>query len=218
MGKHTTLSREEYAKKFKDQMNRYNYIPQKGEIIMQAKPPYPDYWFVSNKGYIFTAYYKDLHILSDNPTEMGLKNKDGKRTNKKWRYVFDKKFIPAWKVFADHFCEYDFSGFEDEETEIHHIRKRSLFNADEGDLCNSADNLQILPHSVHKGLTTFSNKTAEEHEKNIKEKVEDPKLPRYAVDLESYLKILQKINPNGVISIMDGDKVKAYQMKDIKFF
>ena len=64
MGKHTTLTREEYAEKFNEQMNRYNYIPQDGEVIIQCKESCPPYWFISNKGYLFTAYYNDIRIIS----------------------------------------------------------------------------------------------------------------------------------------------------------
>ena len=55
MGKHTTLTREDYANKFNEQMSRFNYIPQDGEHIKQCEAPYPDYWFASDKGYVFTA-------------------------------------------------------------------------------------------------------------------------------------------------------------------
>lgn len=219
MSKRKKLSREQYEKKFKDQMNRYNYIPQEGEIIVQCKEKYPLYWFISNKAYLFSVYRNNIKIIKPNYRPCG---KDKKEHD--WYYTYkesNKKHvtkISQHKLIAEHFCECKFTNCENENKEIHHIQKRSLFNAHEGNLCNKADNLQTLPYSVHQDLTTFSHKTVEEHEKNIKEKVEDPKLPCYAVDLESYLKILQKINPNGVISIMDGDKVKAYQMKDIKFF
>ena len=49
MTKRKKLTPEHYVEKFKDQMSRFNYIPRDGEIIVQAKAPYPSYWFVSNK-------------------------------------------------------------------------------------------------------------------------------------------------------------------------
>ena len=45
-------SREEYRKKFNEQMNKFNYIMQDGEKIVQCKAPYPVYWFISNKGFL----------------------------------------------------------------------------------------------------------------------------------------------------------------------
>lgn len=44
------LTRQQYSDKFDQQMERFNYIPQPGEMIHQCSAPYPDYWFLSNKG------------------------------------------------------------------------------------------------------------------------------------------------------------------------
>lgn len=230
MGKHKVLTREEYAEKFNEQMNRFNYIPQEGEVIVQAKAPYPDYWFVSNKGYVFTAYYKDVQVLCDNPTEQGLKNKAGKRAGKKWRYRSSKipgGDVPSWKVVADHFCKCEFSGYEGEEKDIHHIQKRATFQPDEGHLCNRADNLQILPKSVHKELTKFSSKTSEEYDKEIEAKIKKSGCPQYYTNdlmslIEPLLKELKKNGAAGAIYLMDESdpnniKAKAYTLNDIEF-
>ena len=200
MGKHTTLTRKEYANKFNEQMNRFNYIPQEGEVIVQAKAPYPDYWFVSNKGYVFTAYRSSKIPGGD---------------------------VPAWKVVADHFCECEFPGYEDEEKDIHHIQKRATFQSDEGHLCNRADNLQILPKSVHKELTKFSSKTSEEYDKEIEAKIKKSGCPQYYTNdlmslIEPLLKELKKNGAAGAIYLMDESdpnniKAKAYTLNDIEF-
>ncbi len=179
--KRKTLTREEYKEKFKKQMNKFVYIPQAGEVIKQCKFPYPDYWFASNKGYIFTAYYKNVKILSNNPTEQGLKNKSGERAGKKWRYhnpITDKD-VSMWKVIADTFCKNEFTGYENEKTHIHHIKKRHTFTTEEGNLCNQSENLQILPESIHKELNHYHSKTSDEIDKEFATKAEKAKCPVY---------------------------------------
>lgn len=206
MSKKKVLTREEYAEKFNEQMNRFNYIPQEGEVIVQAKAPYPDYWFVSNKGYVFTARYKDVKILKDNPTEQGLKNKAGLRAGKKWRYSNEGKDVPAWKVIADTFCENEFTGYEDEKNHIHHIQKRQTFKPEEGKLCNRADNLQILPESIHRELNHYHSKTTDELDKEVEKKVLKSGCPVYAFTEEQLEMILinaiRSSLANGVEPIM----------------
>jgi len=168
MSKKKQLTREEYAKKFKDQLQRANYQLKEGEKIIQCRDPYPDYWFISNQGYIFTAFYNDLHILNDNPTEQGLKDKDGKRRGKKWRYVSDKcGDVTAWKIMAEYFltCEFDLE--DGEKVDIHHIKPRSDFEPDQGSECNRPDNLQILPERIHAELSKY---TSPNYEKNSEKK------------------------------------------------
>ena len=54
MRKYKKYTREECSKKFDDlMMNTFNYVMQEGEQIVQCKEPYPAYWFMSNKGYLF---------------------------------------------------------------------------------------------------------------------------------------------------------------------
>ena len=190
MSEKKVLTRKEYAEKFNEQMNRFNYIPQAGEQIRQCKTPYPDYWFASDKGYLFTAYYKDVKILNDNPTEQGLKNKSGLRAGKKWRYSNEGKDVPAWKVIADTFCENEFTGYEDEKNHIHHIQKRQTFTPEEGHLCNRADNLQILPKSIHKELTHYASKTNEEIDEELWQKIKKSGCPVYQFTEEQLEKIL----------------------------
>lgn len=157
------LTREQYKEKFDKQMERFNYIPQEGEKIVQCNLPYPEYWFLSNKGYLFSVYRDEITILNDNPTEQGRKNKSGERAGKKWRYASNSlpgRDVSAWKIMADHFCECEFSGhkYKDEKREIHHIRDRKSFEANEGHLCNCAENIQILPKSIHEMVTRYGKK------------------------------------------------------------
>lgn len=226
------LTREEYAEKFKEQMNRFNYIPQAREYIKQCEAPYPDYWFASNAGYVFTAYYKDVRILSDNPTETGLKNKNGVRTGKKWRYYnpLTNKFVPSWKVIADTFCENEFTGYENESEHIHHIQKRQTFKPEEGSLCNRAENLQKLPTPIHKDLTHYASKTNEELDKETEKKAIKSGCPRYSFTKEKLeLFLIQAIRSclaNGAEPIFfsktitdDTSQIKAeaHPIKSIEF-
>ena len=63
MRKYKKYTREECSKKFDDlMMNTFNYVMQEGEQIVQCKEPYPAYWFMSNKGYLFSAYGNKIRI------------------------------------------------------------------------------------------------------------------------------------------------------------
>ena len=61
-------------------MNTFNYVMQEGEQIVQCKEPYPAYWFMSNKGYLFSAYGNKIKVVKPNHRYTGTKNKDGSRT------------------------------------------------------------------------------------------------------------------------------------------
>lgn len=230
MGKHKVLTREEYAEKFNEQMNRYNYIPQAGEHIKQCEAPYPDYWFASDKGYVFTAYYKDVKILNDNPTEQGLKNKSGVRAGKKWRYSNEGKDVPTWKVIADTFCENEFTGYENESEHIHHIQKRQTFEPNEGKLCNRAENLQKLPTPIHRELNHYHSKTMKELDEETQEKIIKSGCPVYGFTeegLEQFLiQAIRSSLANGVEPIIytttitdDVSQIKAeaHPVKSIEF-
>ena len=86
MGKHKVLTREEYAEKFDKLFSKLNYIPQAGEKIVQCKEGYPSYWFISNKGYVFSVYKNNIEVIKPNFDCTGKANKEGKRAGKGWRY------------------------------------------------------------------------------------------------------------------------------------
>lgn len=181
MGKKKRLSREEYAEKFEELFSKINYIPQSGEKIVQCKEPYPDYWFVSNKGYVFSVYKNNIKVIKPNFDCTGKANKEGKRVGKGLRYgtrISGNKNLTRYdmgKLMTDHFTENEFKS--DEDTEIHHIRKRKNFESNEAQFCNRADNLQILPVSIHKKLTQYSNKTNKELDLNIDQKIKKSECP-----------------------------------------
>lgn len=55
MSRKKIYTREQYYDQFCRLMNRLNYIPEEGEVIVQANKNYPQYWFISNKGRVFTV-------------------------------------------------------------------------------------------------------------------------------------------------------------------
>lgn len=171
------LTREEYAKKFEKLFAKLYYIPQAGEEIVQCKDQYPSYWFISNKGYLFSVYTQKIKILTPNFDRTGKTNQSGERAGMSWRYGtrLDKPQranltrYDMSKLIADHFKENEFTS--DEDTEIHHISKKMTYSEDEAQKCNSADNLQILPKSVHRELTRFAGKTESDFNKELKNKL-----------------------------------------------
>lgn len=161
MIKRKKISREEYMKKFKTQFEKLNYIPQEGEVIVQCGEGYPNYWFVSNKGYLFSAYYRNLKVIKPNFDHTNKPNKEGIRTGNVWRVTMNgkessTKFTLA-KIVADCFCKNEFRC--DEVTETHHIKKRASFAENEPQKSNQKENLQILPKSIHTDLTHYAGKT-----------------------------------------------------------
>ena len=195
MTKRKKLTPEHYVEKFKDQMSRFNYIPRDGEIIVQAKAPYPSYWFVSNKGYVLSVHDNNLKILNDNSNYEGRKNKDGERTELKWRYKninLPGGEVSAWKIVSDHFCECPFTGYEDEEKEIHHVKKKATFNPDESKECNQAANLQVLPKSIHDQLTNFAAKTVEKQDAEREEKARKAGIESQKLIQEQLLDLLRQ--------------------------
>ena len=92
MRKYKKYTREECSKKLDDlMMNTFNYVMQEGEQIVQCKEPYPAYWFMSNKGYLFSAYGNKIKVVKPNHRYTGTKNKDGSRTGQDWYYEYKVK-------------------------------------------------------------------------------------------------------------------------------
>lgn len=186
------ISREEYKEKFDRQMNELNYILQDGEQIVQCKAPYPAYWFVSNKGYLFSAYFEQIRILKANHRYIGAKNKDGIRTGQDWYYEYTvkgqhNKHIPMHKLIGEHFLKNEFTSQNDE---VHHVRKKSLYKPNEAQKCNEADNLQLLPREIHKNLTHYASKPCEEHDKELEEKIKNADCPSFQFSQEQFQDLL----------------------------
>ena len=194
MGKHKKYTREEYQTKFNDlMMNNFNYILQDGEQIVQCKAPYPGYWFVSNKGYLFSVYTGKIRVIKPNHRYTGVKNKEGIRTGQDWYYEYTEagkkynKHVSMYKVISDHFCKAE---FDSEDKEIHHIRKKQLYAVNDGKICNSADNLQLLPREVHKELTRYAGKTNAENDRILEQKVKKADCPSYQCTQEQFQNLI----------------------------
>lgn len=195
---HTELTREYYFNKFNRMMEEMNYIAQEGEQIVQCREPHPAYWFISNKGRLFSVYGNSLRVVTPNFDRSGKKNKNGERNGRQWRYGThynrtagepNQKYEMS-RLIAEYFPQNIFNS--DEPMEVHHIRKRSNFSKDEASACNNIDNLQTLPQSVHKQLTYFAGRTQEELEADVQRKVEAAKAPTFFVTQEQLLSLLEE--------------------------
>lgn len=184
------LTREEFKEKFDRMMESYNYIPEDGEIIIQCHAPYPDYWFLSNMGYLLSCYKRGITIVKPNPKPTGKKNKDGSRSGRSWEYEYhvkgekNNRHIDMHKIMAEHFLLNEFETLED--VDIHHIRPKNTFKENEPQFCNRVSNLQALPKSVHKDLTHKYGKTDEEYEEEARKRaekagIETKPLPKHMV-------------------------------------
>lgn len=208
MGKHKELSAEQYKEKFDELFSRINYIPQEGEKIVQCRHPHPPYWFISNKGYIFSAYKRNLEIVKPIFDRTGIANKSGERNGKSWRYGtrYQKSAtapLNRWdmgKMIVEYFEENEF--LMDEETEVHHKKKRSNFSENEAQKCNRIDNLQTLPKSIHKELTKYASKTSKEIDEDMEKKIQKSGCPVYQFTQEQlqaiFINALQSCLKQGV--------------------
>ena len=188
------LTREEYRKKFELLMSKFNYVPQEGEIIVQCHEQYPPYWFISNKGYLFSAFYNDLKMIEPIFDRTGKANAAGERPGKQWRYSRRKESgsnlqrYNMSQMIAEHFLQSEFD--TDEDLETHHIKKRTTFQPEEAAKCNRADNLQLLPKSIHRKLTHYASKSSEQLDQEIAEKVKAAGVPEYRLTQEQLQQIL----------------------------
>lgn len=188
------LTRTEYKEKFEKLMSKFNYVPQEGEVIVQCNEQYPPYWFISNKGYLFSAYYNDLKMIEPIFDRTGKANAAGERPGKQWRYSRRKESgsnlqrYNMAQMIAEHFLESEFDS--DEELETHHIKKRTTFQPEEAAQCNRAENLQLLPKSIHKQLTHYASKTSEQLDQEIADKVKAAGAPEYRLTQEQLQQIL----------------------------
>ena len=194
MRKYKKYTREECSKKFDDlMMNTFNYVMQEGEQIVQCKEPYPAYWFMSNKGYLFSAYGNKIKVVKPNHRYTGTKNKDGSRTGQDWYYEYKvkgqkhNKHVSMYRVMSDCFLENEFGS---DDNEIHHIRKKNQYKPSEGKECNRADNLQLLPREIHKNLTYYASKTDVDHNKEMEEKIKNADCPSFQLSQEQFQVLL----------------------------
>lgn len=184
MRKNKTFTRAYYKNKFKQQFKDLCYIPQENEEIRQCKAPYPKYWFLSNKGYLFSAFGANLKLIKPYYKETGIKDKNGNRTGYTWEYQYKVKgkkhnqHIIVHKLMCDTFLENEFDNY-DEPMEIHHKRKKNKFNHNQSQFCNRAVNLQLLPRSIHKELTKYTSKTMNDFDKEIEDKIKKSGCPIY---------------------------------------
>ena len=184
------MTKEEYQQKFEDQMERSEYTLEDGEVIVQCHAPYPVYWFVSNKGKLYSAYRKELYLIEPYYCETGKKNKDGKRSGSNWYYEYhmdgevNNRHVTMHKLIAEHFLQCDIN-YEDEDTEIHHIKGRKAFTKDQAKECNSVENLQVLPKSIHRKATYMGSHTQDQLDKDSDDRVKKAGCPDIQINLNS---------------------------------
>lgn len=176
------MTRADYKEKFDRLMaEKFNYILQEGEQIVQCHEQYPPYWFISNKGKVFSVYRDEIRVLQPLYDSTGKMNKAGTRTGRDWRYatrVEGEKNLTRYnmaRMILEHFSSCEFKSGE--ELEAHHIRKKNNFEEHEAAKCNSIDNLQFLPKSIHREVTHYASKTSAELDQELDSKVKKSGCP-----------------------------------------
>lgn len=183
-------TRDEYKEKFDRLFSELNYIPQEingiKEKIVQCGYPYPDYWFFSNMGYLFSVCRKKIEILKPYGSPMGLKNKDGNRLQNDWYYHYisrktgKKEKARMYQLLREYFLVNEFKDLEeykDCKEDVHHIISKTKFDLNEPQKCNNVANTQLLPKAIHKEVTHYTNMTEEKEEKELRKKLKKMKNP-----------------------------------------
>lgn len=155
--------RNYYQQILKNELNKINYIPQASEQIIQCKPPYPDYWFISNMGYLFTVSSGKIEIIQ--PThELCEKHK------MQWCYSYYNGTKPVTvrmqRLVAEHFWGL---AHGDRSKEVHHIQRSLSFTADQPQYCNRVTNLQLLDKSTHRDLTNYAHRDEQKYRDKIRQ-------------------------------------------------
>lgn len=163
------MSKKRKTKEFYQEKFDSLYIPQDDELVTQCHDPYPPFWFVNNKGRLYSVAHNGLQIVKAYPTNEG--------QNKKliWQYKYidsngKTRHAKQHQLVAEHFKEDEFSNdprYDGIPREVHHINKTAHFAPDESEICNNADNLQILPRNVHKQATAYGNRTVEQDKERL---------------------------------------------------
>lgn len=176
---------QNYFEKFWMLFNEFGMELEEGEQIIQCEYPYPNFWFISNMGYVYSVYHS-LQYYRTNPSEFryvpyytgagGAKKSDGTYNNYYWFLVYidknGKRQQPTHhELVAKHFLKEEYKrykkmGYKEDNIEIHHIIPIKSFNANESQNANRVDNLQVLPKSIHKEITKLSNGYLERKVKN----------------------------------------------------
>lgn len=192
-----------YQKKFES----LNWIPGPDEIIIQALPQFPCYWFISSQGYVLSMFGKNPRILKPGYCTCGVLHENGKRYNSDWKLSF-KAFSPVYSeaqvasgklitvrlssIVAEHFPrQYIPEEYKDEPIENHHCTPKSFYAPDQGREANRASNMRQIPATIHKKLTKLQNKTFEQEQQAINEAIADKtQIETEPGTLESLLKVL----------------------------
>ena len=163
------MSKKRKTKEFYQEKFDSLYIPQDDELVTQCHDPYPPFWFVSNKGRVYSVAHNGLQIVKAYPTSEG--------HNKKliWQYKYidsngKTRHAKQHQLVAEHFKRDEFANdprYDGIPREVHHINKTANVSPDEGEICNHADNLQILPRNVHKQATAYGNRTVEQDKERL---------------------------------------------------
>lgn len=202
--KNTFITSEEarkfYKEKFERLFSNFAYIPQPDEKIVQCRETFPAYWFISNYGYLFSVFWKELKVLKPYYTRVGYTNKSGDRYQKKWYYTYiddsgKRNQITVHRLVAIHFLKNNFNmdNFVDDTEDVHHIIPRGSFDQNEWKKCNRVSNLQILPVEIHKAVTKQSKKiTSEWFNEKVLEVKNDPNRRTIIINNTDFMSMMQR--------------------------
>jgi hypothetical protein len=201
------ISKEEYYDAFWQLQKKYYQI-QENEKIVQCHEPYPSYWFISNTGRLFSVWgRKKIKIVTP-------KLSKGNTNANRWGFKYDgRKNVFLSKLVAEHFLTEDFKKFakEGERIEVHHTIPLKTFNDDEPYKANRADNLQILPKSIHQQVSDLKY-TPEQRAKNRAKKAQNITLTEQGQ--KALMEIIAEafVKGEAYLTLTDGKAAKAVKI------
>ena len=153
MSRKKMYTREQYYDQFCRLMNRLNYIPEEGEVIVQANKNYPQYRFISNKGRVFTVSRNCKNILKPYCGRVGRNRK-----RKQWTlHRTQKKIVPIHRLVLEHFCPDEIERIvsQGKAWDGHHVIPVTRFSKDHPQFANRLSNLQVVEAERHKRANRY---------------------------------------------------------------
>ena len=150
-----TRSSKDWKAKYKELRAETDIKLEPDEKIKQCKKPYPAYWWITNRGRLFSIWNNRIEQLKPEVNYCGKK-----RDHLVWRYNYKgNRHVPVDKLVFDHFGKSEWDDY-DGNLDLHHIFGMKHWNEDDCFEASRIENIQAIPREkVHPFATELDNKT-----------------------------------------------------------
>lgn len=190
----------------------YEYGLESDEEIIQCKPPYPPYLFVTSNGRLFSVWGKKIKQKAvDTLTDTGTN-----RDQIMWRYTIRGHHVTVDKIVDDHFNTDEWEDY-DGPKELHHISGMKHWEPEDVFKASKRSNIQKIPREhIHEFATKISEGTAQKWLDKNYTRLSDTELEfveknlpyqKFSDDVIVWKEIVNEYGKHGV---------KAVRMKDMR--